>query len=84
MFVKPEPKYNKEQKADCTSFCPTCTKPHVTCRKSIKPICVFKRFNRCLCSIVFCQYSELSYATYLPKLRIENKRSIHKISFQTA
>ena len=29
MLVKPKLKYNKEQKADCYSVCPTCTKPIV-------------------------------------------------------
>ena len=29
MLVKPKLKYSKEQKAHCTSFRPTCTKPHV-------------------------------------------------------
>ena len=29
MLVKPKLKYSKEQKADCTSVCPTCTKPNV-------------------------------------------------------
>ena len=28
MLVKSEPKYSKEQKTDCTSFRPTCTKSH--------------------------------------------------------